>query len=145
MHRYLLGGVGVGSVLLFLVCVLGVLVVVVVPTPEFAVFDGVFSSVDPVMFVVDFAGPGWCFASFVDAVFVSGDDCSAHGDGESGALRANIEWLRAWISDDSGDSCIAAHLSGCFAGDVLPVLKPTWPVCAPFECGQVDDHRNVGL
>jgi hypothetical protein len=93
MHRYLLGGVGVGSVLLFLVCVLGVLVVVVVPTPEFAVFDGVFSSVYSVVFVMDFAGPGWCFASFVDTVFVSGDDCSAHCDGESGTLCANVEWL----------------------------------------------------
>ena len=100
-----LGGVGVGSVLLFLVCVLGVLVVVVVPASEFAVFDGVFSSVYSVVFVVDLSearplrsfakatSPGWCFASFVDAVFVSGDDAFAHGDGESGALGADIEWL----------------------------------------------------
>jgi hypothetical protein len=34
-----LGGVGVGSVLSFLVCVLGVLMIVVVPTSEFTVFD----------------------------------------------------------------------------------------------------------
>jgi hypothetical protein len=72
---------------------LGVLVVVVVPASEFAVFDGVFASVDSVVFVVDFTRPGWCFASFVDAVFVSGDDRSAHGDGESGTLGANVEWL----------------------------------------------------
>ena len=76
-----------------MVCVLGVLVVVVVPTPEFAVFDGVFSSVYSVVFVMDFARPRWCFASFVNAVFVSGDDCSAHGDGKPRALRANVEWL----------------------------------------------------
>lgn len=87
------GGVGVGSVLSFLVGVLGVLVVVVVPASEFAVFDGVFSLVYSVVFVVDFTSPGWCFASFVDAVFVAGDDCSAHGDGEAGTLGANVEWL----------------------------------------------------
>ena len=63
------------------------------------------SSVDSVVFVVDLSdarplrsfakatSPGWGFASFVDAVFVSGDYGSAHGDGESRALRANIEWL----------------------------------------------------
>ena len=84
---------------------MGVLLVVVVPASEFAVFDGVFSSVDSVVFVVDLSdarplrsfakatSPGRGFASFVDAVFVSGDDGSAHGDGESRALRANIEWL----------------------------------------------------
>ena len=88
-----LSGVCVGSVLSFLVCVLGVLVVVVVPASEFAVVDGMFSSVYSMVFVVDFASPGWCFAAFVDAVFVSGDDGSAHGYGESGALCANVEWL----------------------------------------------------
>jgi hypothetical protein len=78
-----LSGVGVGSVLLFLKCVLGVLVIVVIPTPEFAVFDGVFSSVHSVVFVMNFAGPRRSFASFVDAVLVSGNDGSTHGDGES--------------------------------------------------------------
>ena len=62
---------------------MGVLVVVVVPASEFAVFDGVFSSVGSMVFVMYFAGPWWCFASFVDAVFVPGDDGSTHGDGKS--------------------------------------------------------------
>ena len=61
---------------------MGVLMVVVVPAAEFAVFDGVLSSVDPVMLVVDFAGPGWGFASFVNTMFISSDNGSTHGDGE---------------------------------------------------------------
>jgi hypothetical protein len=118
------GGVGVGSVLSFLVCVLGVLVIVVIPASEFAVFDGVFSSIYSVMFVMDLAGPGWGFASFVNAVFVSGNDGSTHGDSESGTLGADIEWLRSRIGNNSGDARVAAHLPGCLAGDVLTVFKP---------------------
>ena len=126
-------------------CVLGVLVVVVVPASEFSVFDGVFSSVDSVVFVVDFTSPGWCFASFVDAVFVSGDDGSAHGDREAGTLGADVEWLRTWIGDDSSNPCIAAHLSRCFTGDVLAVFESGWSVRASFKCGKVDDDGDVGF
>ena len=88
-----LGGVGIRPVLSFLVCVLSVLVVVVVPASEFAVFDRVFSSVDPVVLVMNFARPGRGLTSFVDAMLVPGDDRLAHRDREAGALRADIERL----------------------------------------------------
>ncbi len=91
--RYWLGGVGVGSVLSSLLGVLCVLVIVVVPTPKFTVFDGVFSSVDSMVFVMNLAGPRRSFTPLVDAVFVSSDDGSTHGDGESGALRADVQRL----------------------------------------------------
>ena len=151
------GSVGVGSVLSFLVCVLGVLVVVVVPASKFAVFDRVFTSIYPMVFVMYLsdvrplrsfakaAGPWWCFAAFVDAVLVSGDDGFAHGDRETRALCANVERLRAWIRNNSGDACIAAHLSGCFTGDVLPVFQAGWAVGSSYKSCQINNHRNVGL